>query len=62
MRQQCILPRDTLPRHDRLSPRRQAPPAGPKGLVQDPPVLYLWQIEDAVGLALYVVHGDGREK
>lgn len=62
MRHKRILPRNALLRNNRLPPRRKPPPAGPKGSVQDPPVLDLWQVQDAVGFAFDVVKGDGREK
>lgn len=57
-----ILPCNALPRNNRLAARRQAPPARPKRAVQDPAIFDLGQVDDAVGLALNIVEGDGREQ
>lgn len=53
-----VLPRHQLARHDRLASGRQPPPAWPKGPVQDPPVLDLGQVNDAVWFDFDVVEGD----
>lgn len=62
MRHERILPRNALPRNNRLPPRRQTPPTRPKRAVQDPPILYLRQVQDAIGLAFDVFGRDGREE
>ena len=50
-----ILPRHSLCRHDRLPPWRKPPGPGPKRPVQDPAVLDLGEVDDAVGFHFYVV-------
>ena len=49
-----ILSRHQLVRNHQLPPRRETPPAGAEGLVQDPSVLDLGQVHDPVGLDLDV--------
>jgi len=55
MHDQRVLARHHLLAHHQLAARRQPPPAGAEGLVQDAPVLDLGQVDDAVGLDLDVL-------
>lgn len=62
MHQQSILPSHTLRRHNSLPPRRQPPSPRPKRPIQNPPVLNLGQVDDALRLDLDVVLVDGRHE
>ncbi len=57
-----ILSRNRFCRNNRLTPRRQSPPAGSKSPVQDAPVLDLRKVHNPVRLHLYVLGGDGSEQ
>ena len=55
MTYQRIFPRHRLRRHNALTSRHKTPSAGPKCLIQDPPVLDLGQIDDAIRLDFDII-------
>lgn len=66
MHEERILPRDNLLADHELPTRRHAPSARTEGLVQDPAVLDLGEVDDAVGFDLHVLernrlHQHGRD-
>lgn len=62
MRQQRILPRDALPRDDRLASGRQAPSARPERAIHHASILDLGQEDNAVGLDFDILFGDRCEQ